>query len=374
MDVFAAKLSSDGSTLLWSTFLGGAAWDRGHAIALDLAGNPILTGYTQSSRFPVTTGAYDTSHNGQYDAFVTKLSGEGSTLLWSTFLGGSGQDGCSAMGIDHLGNPVLAGSTESSGFPTTENAHDTSYNGDGDVFVSKMSGTGTTLLWSTFLGGEADEGANDLYFEPDGNLVLGGFTESSGFPTTPWGYDTSQNGDTDAYITVLSSTGSTILCGTFLGASSYDECRAFALDIEGNPVLTGLTESSGFPTTAGAYDTTYSGPRDVFVAKLLMEDLSGVVDIRSRNQGILFSCQPNPMRESAEFHYILERESPVTLQIYQIRGAAVFRLRAGLQAAGAHTVLWDGRNTHGQAVAPGVYLACLRAGDDAVTRRIVRLR
>lgn len=136
-----AKASDDPSTLAWSTFLGGSEWDYGSALALDSSGNPIVAGYTTSGDFPVTPGAYDTVHNGTayVDGFVAKLSSDGSSLRWSTFLGGSGIDIAYAMALDPSGCPVLTGSTLSDDFPTTANGYDTSSNDSTDVFVARLS-------------------------------------------------------------------------------------------------------------------------------------------------------------------------------------------------------------------------------------------
>jgi hypothetical protein len=267
-DAFIAKLSSTGSTLLWSTFLGGSSPDVSTDLALDAAGNPVLTGYTSSTDFPTTSGAYDGSRNGLHDAFVTKLSSTGSELFLSSFLGGTLGDTGYALALDSTGNVVVTGATASTDFPTTPGTYDTSFNGNVDVFVTKLSSTGSALLWSTFLGGSNADWAHALALDFSGNPVLTGYTPSADFPTTPGAYDASSNGTNDVFVTKLSSTGSALLWSTFLGDSLRDEGLDIALDSSGNPVLTGWTESSNFPTTPGAYDTSYNGAVDVFVTKL----------------------------------------------------------------------------------------------------------
>ncbi len=269
VDAFVAELSSTGSSLLWSTFLGGESYDYGYALALDLSGNSVLTGYTESSDFPATPGAYDTSFNGGDDVFIVKLSSSGSSLLWSTFLGGSSSEYGRALALDPSGNPVMTGFTYSSNFPTTPGAYDTSFNGAEDVFVAKLSSSGSSLLWSTFLGGSLLESGDALALDPSGNPVLTGSTHSSNFPTTPGAYDTSLNGSGDVFVTKLSSSGSSLLWSTFLGGESYDIGHALALDASENPVLTGYIQSSNFPTTPGAYDTSFNGGNnDAFIASL----------------------------------------------------------------------------------------------------------
>ncbi len=269
-DAFVAKLSGTGSRLLWSTLLGGGDMDCTLSVALDASGNPVLTGYTYSSDFPTTPGAFDTSFNGGlYDAFVVKLSGTGSSLLWSTFLGGNDYDRGYAIVPDSSDNPVVMGYALSADFPTTAGAYNTSINGSVDAFVTKLSSTGSSLLWSTFLGGSDVEEGYALALDTSGNSVLTGLTWSSDFPTTPGAFDTSFNGGGyDVFVAKLSSTGSSLLWGTFLGGNNLDRASALALNAAGEPILTGSTVSSDFPTTPGAYDASLDGYSDAFVARL----------------------------------------------------------------------------------------------------------
>jgi len=272
-DVFVSKLSSDLSTLLASTYLGGGSYDKVYALALDGQGNVYVAGYTHSSGFPTTDGAYDTSHNAYDDAFVSKLSSDLSTLLASTYLGGGSYDGALALALDGQGSVYVAGWTSSSDFPTTAGAYDTSHNGYYDVFVSKLSSDLSDLLASTFLGEGDDDYARALALDGQGNVYVAGYTHSSGFPTTDGAYDTSHNGYYDVFVSKLSSDLSTLLASTFLGGGNWDEAYALALDGDGNVYVAGYTESSDFPTTDGAYDTRLDGDGDAFVSKL-SSDLS----------------------------------------------------------------------------------------------------
>ena len=269
-DAFVAKLDASGSALLWSTFLGGRVSDFGRAIALDPSGNAVVTGRTGGYDFPTTPGAYDESFNGDYtDVFVAKLDASGSTLLWSTFLGGGGQEEGYALAVDSSGNPVVTGRTYSSDFPTTLGAYDESHDGACDVFVAKLDVSGSSLLWGTFLGGGSYDWSDALALDPFGNPVVVGYTRSPEFPTTPGAYDESLSGGSDAFVTMLDASGSGLLWSTFLGGGSWDEGYALALGSSGTAVVTGMTSSIDFPTTAGAHDESYSGGySDGFVAKL----------------------------------------------------------------------------------------------------------
>ncbi|MCK4414859.1 MAG: choice-of-anchor D domain-containing protein [Candidatus Eisenbacteria sp.] len=267
-DVFVAKLDAAGSGLLWSTFLGGSGWELGYGLALDDSENVVVTGYTDSSDFPVTSGAYDETFNGYYDAFVAKLSASGSSLLWCTFLGGSSWDQADAVVVCDDNDVVLTGDTDSDGFPTTPGAYGTSHNGGFDAFVAKLDASGSSLVWSTFLGGSGGEGSNDVDLDDAANPVVTGGTSSPEFPTTPGAYDESHNGSTDAFVTKLDVSGSTVLWSTFLGGSNWESGSAVHLDPEGRPIIAGATCSPGFPTTPGAHDESLGGTRDAFAVKL----------------------------------------------------------------------------------------------------------
>jgi len=271
-DVFVLKLAADGGSLLYSTFVGGSSDDRGRALALDSAGNAVVTGYTLSYDFPTTAGAYDNSYDGNNsdDVFVLKLAADGGALLYSTFVGGSGNDPGLGLALDGAGNAVVTGFTNSSDFPTTAGAYDTTHNGgEWDGFVFKLAADGGSLLYSTFLGGNRDDYGIALVLDGEGNVVAAAQTLSSNFPTTAGAYDTSPNGDWDVFVLKLAADGGSLLYSTLVGGSGRDDAHAVALDSDGNAVVTGVTWSSNFPTTAGAYDTSYNGgPKDVFVLKL----------------------------------------------------------------------------------------------------------
>jgi len=267
LDVFVLKLAADGGALLYSTFVGGNRSDWGYALTLDVAGNAVVTGRTQSPGFPTSDGAYDTSHNGNYDVFVLKLKLDGSSPQYSTFVGGKSNDEGSALALDDEGNVVVAGSTRSDNFPNIAGAYD--YNDGLDVFVLKLAADGGSLLYSTFVGGGNDDEGSALALDNEGNAVVAGRTQSTGFPTTSGAYDTSHNGNYDVFVLKLKLDGSSPQYSTFAGGSSGDVGAALALDSAGNAVVTGETwYSDDFPTTDETYDREHHGKYDVFVLKL----------------------------------------------------------------------------------------------------------
>ena len=140
-------------TLRYSTYLGGSGQDQASDIALDSAGNVYIIGRTYSTNLPTTPGAYDISQNGAYDVFVTKLSADGSRLLYSTYLGGSNEDIGNSIAVDSAGNAYITGHTYSTNFPTTPGASDTALSGQRDGFVAKLNAAGNGLVYSTYLGG-----------------------------------------------------------------------------------------------------------------------------------------------------------------------------------------------------------------------------
>jgi hypothetical protein len=276
-DAFVTKLNAAGTALVYSTFLGGSGSEgvigfiaQSGGIAVDAAGNAYVTGTTPSADFPTTPGAFDTTFNGLLDAFVTKLNAAGSALVYSTFLGGSSQEDGVGIAVDAAGNAYVTGNTASVDFPTTPGAFDTTFNGGSDAFVTKLNAAGTALVYSTFLGGSGAEGVlgGSIAVDSAGNAYVTGFTSSADFPTTPGAFGTTLNGAGDAFVTKLDATGTALVYSIFLGGSGLEEGGAIALDPAGNAYVTGLTSSADFPTTPGAFDTTYNGAVDAFVTKL----------------------------------------------------------------------------------------------------------
>lgn len=195
---FVVKVSASGQ-LQWSGFLGGSGTDTGRAIAMDVAGNALLTGLTRSYDFP-TPGGFDTTKDGSEDAFVAKVTGSGQ-LEWASFLGGSDRDEGHGISSDAVGNVFITGHTESFDFPTP-GWGDTSYNGDGDAFVAKVSATGQ-LQRGTFLGGGRHDWGRAIAVDTAGGALVAGYTESSDFPT-PDGFDMTYGGVCDAFVAKIS--------------------------------------------------------------------------------------------------------------------------------------------------------------------------
>ncbi|MCX5885351.1 MAG: SBBP repeat-containing protein, partial [Proteobacteria bacterium] len=280
-DVFISKLSADLSTLLASTYLGAGASDSASSITIDPSGDVYVTGFTYSSNFPTTTGAYDQKFNSSdyADIFISKLSPDLSTLLASTFLGGGDNDDATALMTDASGNVYVAGWTFSDNFPTTTGSFDQKYNSTNrrDAFISKLSPDLSTLIASTYLGGGGGEWISSLTMDRTGNIYVTGWTASDNFPVTTGAYDQKFNssGYTDAFISKLSSDLSALLASTYLGGGGGEWTASIAIDRSGDVYVTGGTGSDNFPVTMGAYDEKFNSSEfiDAFVTKL-SSDLS----------------------------------------------------------------------------------------------------
>ena len=260
--------------LVYSTLIGGMSGEFGDSIAIDSAGNAYVAGWTVSTDFPTTPGAFDIGLN-QSDGFVLKLSPTGGSLLYSTYIGGSDGDDIKGLGIDSAGNAYVAGETSSMDFPVTAGAYDTVHSPppSNDAFVTKLNPLGNSLSYSTLLGGGSDDEPFSLAVDDAGEAYVAGWTSSTDFPVTPGSYDTVFNSaGNDGFVTRLSPDGSALVYSTFLGGNGTDCILSIAVNVLGEAYVTGWTRSSDFPTTPGSFDSTYGGNQDGFVTKL---DASG---------------------------------------------------------------------------------------------------
>ncbi len=463
-DGVVVRLSPDGSELLYSTYLGSSWMDRITAIALRPSGEVVLGGYTGSDMFPVTSGAFDTTFNGgERDAFVACLDAHGTDLVFSTFLGGIGDEGHDQfypipetwdeldleLAPDGSGDIIVAGRTSSNDFPTTLGVYSEAHNGSFDAFVTRLNSAGTDLVFSTYLGGSWSDGAHCLEFDDGGNMILGGWTYSSNFPTTPTAYDTTKNSlgyYWDGFVASLSPDAGDLLYSTFLGGSRRDKVKDLAINDSGDVMLTGSCEAD-FPTTAGAYDDSYNGGHDGFISRMSLggngegdliystylgtegEDwcnsilLSGSETLLiggyttseefpttpgaydttfngSGDMGDGFIClfspvagvgdnapdpsypqtyfmaqnYPNPFNPSTTIAFDLPAgmgsTQKVSLVVYDIRGRRVKTLVDSEMKPGRHQVVWNGVDEWGRPVSSGLYLYTLKSFDWTYTRKM----
>ncbi|MDX6630120.1 MAG: hypothetical protein QOH00_2366 [Gaiellales bacterium] len=272
-DMFVTKLNPTGTALTYSTLIGGTQVDNGQGITVDAGGNAYALGFTSSTDFPTTPGAFDTTANGAFDATVTKLNASGSALIYSTYLGGSGFDSGSDVVVDGGGNAYIAGGSGSTNFPTTPGAFDTTSDGS-DAFVTKLNPAGTAALYSTIIGGDASDSATGIVLDTTGNAWLSGSTTSANFPVSADAADGSFNGGSDAIIAELNASGSAVPYATFIGGSQSDGASDIGRDSAGNLYVTGSTQSRDFPATTGAFDTIWNGDPTIFWGDAFVTKLS----------------------------------------------------------------------------------------------------
>ncbi|HET9177443.1 MAG TPA: SBBP repeat-containing protein [Terriglobia bacterium] len=266
-DIFVAKLNPSGSAFLYSVFLGGGNLDRATSIAIDSSGNAYLAGYTTSTDFPTTSGAYKTSNAGSTDAFVTKLDPTGASLVYSTYLGGGGIDYGRGIAVDASGDAFITGSTQSTNFPTV-NPLQVGNDGGSDAFVAEFDPTGASLLYSTYLGGSGADEALAIALDGSGNAYVAGYTFSLNTFPTQNALQSSLSGASDAFVTEINPATSSLVFSTYLGGSADESAQSIAIDSAGSIYVTGKTSSSSFPVTNGASQAAYGGGTDAFVTKL----------------------------------------------------------------------------------------------------------
>ncbi|NOT31420.1 MAG: hypothetical protein HOP15_13315, partial [Planctomycetes bacterium] len=260
-DGFVAKLAADGSTLLFSTLLGGSAEDNVSGLALTAGGLITLAGTTRSRDFPVSSASYSSEPRGGRDAFVTRLDPEGERLVFSTRLGGSDDDEARGLAVDAEGCTYLTGRTVSHDFPTTLGAFDRQRLGV-DAFVAKLSGGGRTLLYSTFLGGSGQDEATAIAIDREQRAVVVGWTQS---PDFPFGLGEVAPGRKDGFAVRLSDSGNALLLALPLGGGSADEALGVTLDPLGSAWVVGCTRSADFPVSRDAQRSRLAGPADAFL-------------------------------------------------------------------------------------------------------------
>ncbi len=272
-NAFVTKLSPSGSALVYSTYLGGAGAYSGYsglgfAITVDRLGDTFVTGWTESTSFPTTPGAFQTALAGSQNAFVTKLNPSGSALAYSTYLGGSNVEYCYGVAIDSSGSAYAEGETTSANFPTTAGAFQTTLAGPQNTFVTKFSPDGSALAYSTYLGGSGEDFGGGIAVDSSGNAYVTGTAGSSNFPTTPEAFQTTLAGAQNAFVTKLNPSGSALVYSTYLGGSRADGGNGASVDSSGNAYVVGDACSSDFPTTPDAFQTSLKACPGAFVTKL----------------------------------------------------------------------------------------------------------
>jgi len=328
-DGFVVKLNATGSAPLYATYLGGLDDDLSRAIAVDGSGGAYLTGWTESANFPVITEAFRPQSAGGREAFAVRLGNSGGTLVYGTYLGGNGDDEGTAVVVDGSNNAYIVGETHSADFPTTAGAWQSSFRGGiTEGFLVRLSSTGRTLSYGTFVGGGAEDQVTRLRLTGLNSVYLAGHTRSADFPVTSGAYATHLAGDYDGFLVYLNLTTSTLLYGTFIGGSGADYVSGLVADNDA-VYLAGVTRSSTFPVTAGAFDTTYGGEGDGYALKLaLTYAVAGrITDGQARPiAGVTLTVTPGNRTATtdAQGRYLLDGLSAGTYLLTPVRPGFTF--------------------------------------------------
>ena len=360
-DVFITRLSPDAKVIRYSTYFGGFEDDTGGKIGLDADGNIIIAGGTNSDDLPLVDAVSLTPN----DMFVSKLSADGSALLFSTYFGGEDDDALAAMVVDAEGHAYLTGSTRSIGLPTTLGAYQyelvgeingcqtyfpvTFFNCD-DVFVTKMATDGTGLVYSTYVGGTHIEEARDIAVDSGGRAHVVGYTTSDDFP----GGGTSS---ASVFLSQLDADGANLGYTVFKQSGSANAGGAVAVDEHGSAYMSGAINV----------------PADIYVAKSGSGQLSGVDDATVGGLR-LHQNNPNPFNPSTHIAFELPVAGPVSMRVLDASGRLVRTLLDDERPAGAHAVRWDGTDGSGLPVASGVYFYRVEAAGEVLSQRMILLK
>ncbi len=255
--------------LVYSTYLGGSGDDPGSSIAIDSSNNIYLAGTTNSTNFPTQSPAFP-NKAGLSDIFVTKIAANGGSVVYSTYIGGSGLDRADGIAIDSSGSAYVVGRVDSSSinFPTTPGVIGPTYRGgDFDGVAFKLNPQGNGLAYSTYIGAEDNDSTEGVTVDSNGSAYLTGGTKSLGFPVTGAGFQTSRSGDTDAYLMRLNSTATGLMYSTYVGGSGTDRGSGVAIDANGNAYVAGYTSAPDFPTEE-AFQNSFGGSFDAFIARI----------------------------------------------------------------------------------------------------------
>ena len=276
-DAFVSRLAPGGDARLWSTFLGGEELEFANGVALGADGGAVVAGGTGSNKFPVTQGALQPVYASDGDGFVSKLSDDGATLLWSTFFGGKDGnpfafDFASSVRLDALENVYVAGETLSRDLPVTLDAFDPECGRNDnctftDGFVAKLSGDGCALLYGTYLGDSDTDAARGLAVDDRGHAHVTGYTRDNDFPVTPDAFQIDRRGAADAFLSELGPAGRDLLYSTFLGSGDDDAGNAVAVSGALRTHVAGSSAGNNFPIVGSAFQSDYhGGGADGFVA------------------------------------------------------------------------------------------------------------
>ncbi|HSH03183.1 MAG TPA: SBBP repeat-containing protein [Anaerolineae bacterium] len=299
-DLFVAKLDSSGTNLSYGSYIGGDNQEEARGMVVAEDGSVYVTGWTRSEDYPTTAGAWQETFQGVFDAFVTHLSADASTLLFSSYVGGSDEDRGFGVALAADG-VVVTGPTRSADLPTTAGAYDEVHGGGvcgfadtcNDIYVAKLSLAGDALVWGTYIGGDQAEEPLGMGVDEYGRIHLVGETAADNYPVTGHGFDGSYGGLTDGFVTVLTAEGDELAYSSYIGGDDTDLALAVAVGPLGYSYVTGRSRSQNLVVTAGSYDETPNGDYDVYVWRLAtMDEAVAGAAIINDSEGSVLAGEP----------------------------------------------------------------------------------
>jgi hypothetical protein len=412
-DAFVTVLSASGSSLIYSTYLGGDGEDYGTGIAVGDNRYVYVTGTNFSFDFPVKSAFMGTKPSYYFDAFVSKFDSyatDESSLIYSTHLGGKWDDYSNSIAVDREGCAYVTGETDATDFPLTSNAIQKSKKVNTDAFVTKFAANGLTLVYSTYLGSDGRDEGLEIVADAQGYAYVNGFAAGD-FPTSPGTFNPSNGynflckilpdgsgfaysthtpatgylavdvlgraylgniGTTYAYLASFNPAGSDTLFTLKLTGDGSNYLNDIAVDKDNSIYITGNTESTNI-ATAGAYKTSLSGTRDIMVAKFgnIITNIPDDLIPKSLSGFYLYPIYPSPFNSQTTIRFKLPVNSKVTLGIFDIYGRRIITLLDKSLSSGDYTEIWDRRDDNGIRVPDGVYFCLLTDGTIKLSQKIV---
>jgi hypothetical protein len=299
-DLFVAKIDITNNTVVFSTLIGGNAKEWAPSMVLDSQDNIIIAGQTNSQNFPLKGNTFASYTEGKSNVFVSKLKADGTQLIFSALVGGTDNDWPWDVSVDLSDNVYVTGVTTSNDFPVSTSSFGKTYKGLQDAFLFKLKSDGSQLVYSTFIGGTEKDGGRGIVVDKYGKAYITGCTRSTNFPVSSNAYDTTFNGAGsdqwawgDPFFLVMNPEGTEIEYSTYLGGSKDEEAYGIAIDKLGNIYLCGITSSSNFPTTEGAYDRSLSGGCNIYVTKFSFSSIDYFGQTTPGDLPIQFATYPS---------------------------------------------------------------------------------
>ncbi|MBI5756026.1 MAG: SBBP repeat-containing protein [Nitrospirae bacterium] len=347
-DAFVTKINASGNAIIYSTFIGGNGIEEGRGIVVDTYGNAYIAGVTSSTDFPTTSPIYGIYGGGPYDAFVTKIDASGTSIVYSTYLGGSMADEGHDIAIDTSGNAYITGDTYSNDFPTASPIYvDNTIGADFNAFVTKIDASGTSLVYSTYLGGSNEDWGFGIAVDTYGNAYITGQTTSTDFPISSPIYGIHGGGLYDAFVTKINASGNALVYSTYLGGSGSDHGYGIVTDTSENAYIIGRTSSIDFPI-ASPLQGTNAGGWDIFVTKI---DTSG--------NGIVYSTYIGGSSDDWDGDGAIDVDVNGNAYITDYTGSANFPIvspLSGTYAGGLYDAFITKINASGNALVYSTYL------------------